>query len=619
MKETLPVRLDDLRGNASLSDIVAATLDQSPNALVTLDGVLLYANPAFFKLTKLEAQALGKPIPALWLNPQGLASAIEQPGEPIRVDLIVNSPEPRRHFRQTFTAIKIEGQSVGVVVTWQTPDASEDRFQQIVEMTGDWWWELDAEGRYLASGCGVEAILGLPAEAIIGHHYGEYLASDASAIAGDFAQFLASGQGFCRVQNAYRHRDGHSVFSETTAYPQRDSTGQLLRWRGVDHNNTARRRFEETLRQRTSAIEAAHIGVCIINAGEPDFSVSYANPAYFQMTGRNPAEVINHALSLQLGDKRSALAVEDIFDLLLETGHNLITQKCYRKSGEWFWCDLSLAPVRDDQGQLTHFILIISDVSDRHRAEEEHNELNAAREIQRTLLPRLPLITPHLRMFGGCTPAKQVGGDYFDYFLNQDNVDVVIADVSGHGMGSALMMSEARITLKAEARRQKEISGLGSAAILRSLNDLLYEDLDGSSLFISLFHLRYQPATGKLIFANAGHNPPLLLKAEQAECLALDADGLVLGVLEDVLFEEKSLEVQAGDRLLLYTDGLIEARDESGNFYGLERLSRWFQTSRNQPVEQVVNLLLEDLKTFRGLAEIEDDVTLLVIELTATG
>lgn len=600
-----------------LSPSLVAALLQSPiaTAILASDGALLHANPAFFNLTGFEAPAWGQPIPALWLHPQGLASALAQPGEPIRSVLNVNGSQ----FQHCLTAIEIAGCLVGVAASWQATFETEERFQQIVEMTGDWWWELDAQGHYLASGCGVEAILGVSAERIIGHHYGEYLATDLPACAGDFRRFLDSGQGFCRVQNAYRHRDGHSVFSETTAYPQLNSAGQLLRWRGVDHNNTARRRFEETLRQRTSAIEAAHIGVCIINAGEQDFLVSYANPAYFQMTGLNPADVINHSLSLRLGDKQSAIPVEGIFDLLLATGHNLITQKCYRKSGEWFWCDLSLAPVRGEQGQLTHFVLMMSDVSDRHRAEEERNELNAAREIQRTLLPSLPLITPHLKLFGGCTPAKQVGGDYFDYFLNPDTVDVVIADVSGHSMGSALMMSEARITLKAEAKRQREISGLGSAAILRSLNDLLYEDLDGSNLFISLFHLRYQPATGKLIFANAGHNPPLLLKSDQANCLALDAEGLVLGVLEDVLFEEKCLEVRGGDRLLLYTDGLVEARDEVGNFYGMERLTRWFESNRNQPIETLVQLLLEDLKSFRGQGEIEDDVTLLIIELTAEG
>ncbi|MGA9602448.1 MAG: PP2C family protein-serine/threonine phosphatase, partial [Methylocystis sp.] len=146
-------------------------------------------------------------------------------------------------------------------------------------------------------------------------------------------------------------------------------------------------------------------------------------------------------------------------------------------------------------------------------------------------------------------------------------IDIVIADVSGHSVGAALIMVEVRSTLRAETRNVVEAPG-GPAVILHHLNDLLFDDLDKAELFITMFYLKYCPDSRVLKYANAGHNWALLLRPGEASCAPLDAEGLVLGVRRDVAFEERSVSLATGDKLLLYTDGITETQNVEGTFFG---------------------------------------------------
>ena len=166
--------------------------------------------------------------------------------------------------------------------------------------------------------------------------------------------------------------------------------------------------------------------------------------------------------------------------------------------------------------------------------------------------PQLRSESDHFEVTGYCLPADQVGGDYFDYFFrNEDHLDMIIADVSGHSIGPALFMVETRSAIRTQANR------LGTPSeTLAVLNNFLFEDLDNADYFITLFYLQYDITTQQLSFANAGHPPPLLLSPFQRECRQLDADGMILGVRKNVIFEEKTTIISKGDLILLYTDGL---------------------------------------------------------------
>ena len=141
-------------------------------------------------------------------------------------------------------------------------------------------------------------------------------------------------------------------------------------------------------------------------------------------------------------------------------------------------------------------------------------DMELARQIQLSLLPRAPPAVAGVQLAGCCVPATHVGGDYYDYHTHPGGMlDMVVADVSGHSIGAALMTAEARSVLRAEFH-----ACTSAGELLASLNEVLYEDLNDAGLFITVFYVRYDTATGTLFYANAGHVSPLLLRRAELTC-----------------------------------------------------------------------------------------------------
>jgi Na+/proline symporter len=244
-------------------------------------------------------------------------------------------------------------------------------------------------------------------------------------------------------------------------------------------------------------------------------------------------------------------------------------------------------------------------------AREQERELQIAKQIQLGLLPdKLPRI-PGIALAGICVPAHQVGGDYYDYLQRGDNLlDLVIADVSGHNVGAALLMAETRTFIQARAQ------GIHRASeVMSALNEFFYEDLTRAELFITMFYAIYDAAGRRLSFASAGHNPPILWRTNAMSHERLDADGLILGVKRGVFFEEKQVQLHPGDVLLLYTDGITEAENPAGIFFGEERLISLFAEYHRLPPQQIIDKLLEQVRLFAGIQHFNDDVSLVVMRV----
>ncbi len=496
---------------------------------------------------------------------------------------------------------------------------SEARFRQIVDMTCEWIWEQDAEGRYIYSSAAVKNILGFSAEEIIGKHYYElFYPEDKERLTVVIPETAARKETFHRLINRYRHKNGREVFTESTGTPISDRQGRLLKWRGVDHDVTERKRFEDALRLRDRAIEASSVGIIITDPHQPGNPIIYANPAFIQMTGCSRDEVIGHNPRLLQGPDTDAKAIAEIRTALREGRDCHLTLKNYRKDGTPFWNELFISPVRDDQGRVTHFIGTQTDVTALRRIEEERHELEIARQIQMSLLPSAPLRVDGALVAGYCLPAAHVGGDYFDYFGADNTLDIVIADVSGHSVGAAMLMAETRSTLKMETHwmTKGELKlDHGAERTLSILNDLLFEDLSRADFFISMFYVKYHGETGEMVYANAGHNRPLLLRRDEKECVELDAEGLILGIRKGVIFEEKKLSLRKGDMLLLYTDGVTEARNKQGEFFGVPRLRDLLIVHAQLPPQELIEMVVDELRSFCQSRSFEDDISLVVLKV----
>ena len=186
----------------------------------------------------------------------------------------------------------------------------------------------------------------------------------------------------------------------------------------------------------------------------------------------------------------------------------------------------------------------------------------------------------------------------------------MIADVSGHNVGAALIMAESRTFIKSRAHT------LGNASsVMCELNEFFYQDLTRAELFITMFYLKYNAATRELSYASAGHNQPLIFRAGQTSCERLDAEGLIFGIKTNVDFEEKKTVLNPGDILLLYTDGIVEAEATNGLFFGMERLCALIQDYRDQPSAEIIDNVLRQVRLFTGQEHFTDDVSLVVMRV----
>lgn len=242
---------------------------------------------------------------------------------------------------------------------------------------------------------------------------------------------------------------------------------------------------------------------------------------------------------------------------------------------------------------------------------EQEREMQIAKDIQMGLLPASLPIMDEIQVAGLCVPAHQVGGDYYDFIMREDGrCDVVIADVSGHNIGSALIMAETRTFI------HSRVHGIENPyAMLHALNDYFLKDLDRSDLFVTMFYLQYNPASRQLIYSNAGHNPPLLWRHQHQLIEPLDAEGLIFGVHKDVNFEQRSTRLEPGDMLLLYTDGIIEAEDSNQNLFGQERLQKLLSEEEQSTPQELIDQILTQIRLFSGYRHFNDDVTLLAMKI----
>ncbi|HKK01197.1 MAG TPA: GAF domain-containing SpoIIE family protein phosphatase, partial [Desulfuromonadales bacterium] len=245
------------------------------------------------------------------------------------------------------------------------------------------------------------------------------------------------------------------------------------------------------------------------------------------------------------------------------------------------------------------------------QARQQEREMQIAKTIQLSLLPAAPPDIRGVELAGVCVPARLVGGDYYDFIPHGDeSLDLVIADVSGHNVGAALIMAETRTFIKANAQ------GLGNAgSIMHRLNEFFYQDLTKAELFITMFYLRYNTSNSELRYASAGHNQPLVWRGAPESCERLDAEGLILGIKTDVNFEEKKTVLAPGDILLLYTDGIVEAENDNGMFFGMERLCALIQDYHDQPVSEIISGILKQVRLFTGKEHFNDDVSLVVMRV----
>ena len=257
---------------------------------------------------------------------------------------------------------------------------------------------------------------------------------------------------------------------------------------------------------------------------------------------------------------------------------------------------------------LSHLLEWRDALESRNKLMALQSELDIASNMQQSLLPNHFPQGDAFQVYGKMEPARNVGGDFFDILSReQGRLGIVVADVSDKGVPAALFMMSSRTLMRAMS--------IGSATpgeVLASVNELLLEDND-STMFVTLFYAVYDPANGNFIYANGGHNPPLLVHSDgSSEELPLTG-GIALGLVPDFEYEEHTLRLMPGDALILYTDGVTEAMNEGQEEFGLPRLVEVFTVSPPVDAEDTTGRVFGAVHDFAGGADQSDDITCMVL------
>ncbi|MCR4559267.1 MAG: SpoIIE family protein phosphatase [Bacteroidales bacterium] len=255
-----------------------------------------------------------------------------------------------------------------------------------------------------------------------------------------------------------------------------------------------------------------------------------------------------------------------------------------------------------------------------HSSQQEHkqlenlkSDLSIASEIQQAILPRVfppfPDMCQYLGIAASMTAAKDVGGDFYDFFqLDSDRIGFLIADVCGKGIPAAIFMAVSRTVIRTTGLR-----GLSPAECIDTANKLIAAD-SVDCMFVTVFYGIYNIKTGEVVYCNAGHNPPHILKSDCGIEILPKPKNMVVGAMDFAVYKQDTVQLEKGDALVLFTDGVTEAMNPQKEEFGVARLNDSLQDAAMRSPQEIIDTVKDDIKTFADGAEQSDDITMLVIK-----
>jgi len=345
--------------------------------------------------------------------------------------------------------------------------------------------------------------------------------------------------------------------------------------------------------------------------------IYFANPAVRTVFGYLPMDLVGKNLALLQTQHRRPSDIAGLTHYLEGKTKSLhrraVEAMGRRKDGMEIDVEVSFSDMELD-GQ-RRFVAFIRDITERKRAQKELQEnkeqFQVAREIQQRLFPKSAPAFPGYDIAGASYPADATGGDYFDYLPMLNNrLGIVVGDVTGHGVGPALLMAETRAYLRLLAARREDVG-----VILTRVNRILAEDMGGER-FITLCMARLESTKPAMIYSSAGH-PAGYIMAKTGEIrTTLPRIGVPLGLRPDTVYSSsKSVPLKRGDVVLLLTDGIEESMSTSNELFGIDRILAVVRENRDKSAYEILDALYRAVREFSGEMAQIDDITAVVFKV----
>lgn len=519
----------------------------------------------------------------------------------------------------------------------------------IIDFLPDATFVIDREGRVIAWNKAMEALTGVPAEAMLGRGKYEYAVPFYGVQKPMLANliFMSGAEIEERYDTVERNGDTLVVdifipdfrpggtFFWAKASPLYDQDGKVVAAIETIRDITDRKRAEqEIVRSRRSLADIINFLPDATFAIDREGVVITWNREMEKLTGISAAFMLGkgdyeYALPFY-PDRRPMLAnlvlmpeaeLESLYTHVQREGDTLVVDTFIPKSllgrsGRYFWAKAS--PLYDPEGNVTGAIESIRDITERREMEgrlaRSNAELQIAAEIQMSFMPK---VIPQIAGFdiaARAIMAKEVGGDFFDVIpfeivsLDRGTLGLLIADVAGKGVPAALFMALSRIVVRVNALWHRD-----PARAIFDANNIITEDAK-SGMFVTLFFGILREEDRTLTYVNAGHNPPLVFRSRSETIEELPLTGIVLGAFENQEYFSRSLSVGPDDVVVMYTDGVTEAINAREELFGVERLNAIIRKNARLPAQEILNRILAGIHEFTGDMPQFDDITLLVIK-----
>ncbi len=480
---------------------------------------------------------------------------------------------------------------------------------------------LDGEDRFIYASPAFEQITGLGADEVRGRHFSEILSPEDR----DRAERLFRGDyaGPIRLDVAVMKKDGPEP--GFLAVIRRSVHAGAVRSVGIiGRGNAGLAEAEEKIRMFTIAVEQSPSTVVITDRNG---IIEYVNPKFTSLTGYmlNEARGQNPRI-LKSGEQPDAF-YRDMW-LAISSGrewrgefHNI------KKNGESYWEFASISPIMNGKGEITHYIAIKEDITERKKTEEAlrvseeklrnknsqmERDLLHAQAVVGSLLPFSPPKSERLKVDFRYIPMEAIGGDFFSFnTLHDRGFGVFIGDVVGHGVSAALFLS----LVRSFTERLNVTRGDSPSRYIKDLNG----DLAGWRVILFLTALYgYFDFSGDgtvFRFAKGGHTPPVLYERNNGSARMLLSGGMPVGLNPDAEFQQVDVVMKPGDRVYLYTDGIIEARDNNNTMVGPEGLEAIIGRSGGMDLGGSLDYILDEVSQFSEGIRIEDDMVIIGLEV----
>jgi len=404
-------------------------------------------------------------------------------------------------------------------------------------------------------------------------------------------------------------QDGQVRWVEDQTTVVRDAAGTKTHNQGILVDITERKLAEDKLRKSEEKfrriVETAAEGFILM---DQDLAIIDLNDAYCKMLGYTREELI--------GKTPLDLATEEFRQYVLGNRDSIIAKEYRKLEGSVVAKDGRIVPVlihgntlRDDQGKVIGNMAFVTDMTEHKKA------LALAGEVQKSLLPQDKPAVQGLDVAGKNVSCDEIGGDYYDFIWRRESkkgpFSVVVGDISGHGVDSALLMTTARAFLRMRASQPGSI-----AEIVSAMNHHLTRDVLESGRFMTLFYLTVDPQKDRLHWVRAGHDPALLYDPASGQFEELKGAGVALGVDAEFNYNQNSKSgITDGQIIAIGTDGIWEAVNHQGEMFGRDRFRDIIRLNARAGAADIINAVYSELSRFTKGRKSEDDITLVVIKI----